>query len=78
VPPIDKAEIDHRFDYAQPTPVTQPQHVHNRAEYKRLAETLARTLPESREKSLAVTALEESLMWANAAIARNATTEEPK
>ena len=31
-------------------------------------------LPESREKSLAYTALEESLMWANAAIARNEIT----
>jgi hypothetical protein len=71
VPAIDKAEIDHRFDYVSPTEATQPMHIHNRAEYKRLAETLARTLPESREKSIAITALEESLMWANAAIARN-------
>jgi hypothetical protein len=68
---IDKAEIDHRFDYVAPNNTTADLHVHTRAEYKRLAETLARTLPESREKSLAITALEESLMWANAAIARN-------
>jgi hypothetical protein len=71
MPPIDKAEIDHRFDYVAPNNQTVPVHLHTRAEYKRLAETLARTIPESREKSLAITALEESLMWANAAIARN-------
>jgi hypothetical protein len=28
--------------------------------------------PESREKSLAITNLEQAVMWANAAIARNA------
>lgn len=28
-------------------------------------------VPDSREKSLAVTALEEAVMWANAAVARN-------
>lgn len=32
---------------------------------------IARLVPNSREKSLAITKLEESVMWANAAIARN-------
>jgi hypothetical protein len=42
-----------------------------RREYKELAHAMNDLLPESREKSLALTALEESLMWANACIARN-------
>jgi hypothetical protein len=66
-----KAEIDKRFDHHPPSGITASLHEHTRAEYKRLAETLTRTLPESRETSLAFTALEESLMWANASIARN-------
>lgn len=33
--------------------------------------------PESREKSLAVTNLEESVMWANASIARNPSSPLP-
>lgn len=37
-------------------------------EMARLYETVC---PESRERSLAMTRLEESVMWANAAIARN-------
>lgn len=71
MPQIDKAEIAHRFDYVAPEGLKVEVHRHTRDEYKRLGETMARVLPESREKSLAITALEESLMWANAAIARN-------
>jgi len=71
MPQIDKAEIAHRFTHVPPTDEKQRVHIHARSEYQRLGETMARTLPESREKSLAITALEESLMWANAAIARN-------
>ena len=66
-----QVDIDKRFDHHPPTPVSQPMHERTRTEYKRLAMDMARTLPESREKSLAITKLEESLMWANAAIARN-------
>jgi len=71
MPQIDKAEIDHRFDYVAPNDERRSLHEYTRQEYKSLAEAMARELPESREKSLAITALEESLMWANAAIARN-------
>jgi hypothetical protein len=71
MPDIDKDEVEKRFTHVEPNGVRAQLHEHARAEFKRLAETLARTLPESREKSLAFTALEESLMWANASIARN-------
>ncbi len=36
-----------------------------------LASLICRNAPESRERSLAMTKLEEAVMWANAAIARN-------
>ena len=43
-----------------------------------LADELDSLLPDGREKSLVFTKLEESMMWANAAIARvNPITEEP-
>lgn len=38
---------------------------------KTLAELFEMNCPESRELSLAMTKLEEAVMWANAAIARN-------
>jgi hypothetical protein len=36
-----------------------------------LAEEITRSCPECREKSLALTKVEEAVMWANAAIARH-------
>lgn len=42
-----------------------------RETFKNLATFVDDNLPESREKSMTLTKLEEALMWANAAIARN-------
>ena len=70
-PQIDQAEIEHRFRPHVPTDDGSALIEHTRAEFERLAETLARTLPEGREKSLAITALEESSFWAIAGIARS-------
>jgi hypothetical protein len=42
-----------------------------RAYGKELAEIINEVCPDSREKSLALTNLEQAVMWANAAIARN-------
>lgn len=69
---IDAAEIDLRFDYHEPTIGRSIDHAHAREAVKDLALNLAQGLPESREKSLAITALEECLFWTNAAIARAA------
>jgi antitoxin component of MazEF toxin-antitoxin module len=68
---MDQAEIAKRFDHHQPTDEKIGIHMEARREYKELAHAMNDLLPESREKSLALTALEESLMWANACIARN-------
>lgn len=42
-----------------------------RAKARELAELIEKRCPDSREKSLAHTNLEQAVMWANAAIARN-------
>lgn len=42
-----------------------------RAKAKELAELIYDSTPESREQSIAMTNLEQSVFWANAAIARN-------
>lgn len=42
-----------------------------RAKARELAELIDECCPDSREKSLAHTKLEEAAMWANASIARN-------
>jgi hypothetical protein len=64
-------QIDSIFTYHAPK-ADQP------ARYERVREVariLARTIndccPESREKSLAITSLQQSVMWANASIAIN-------
>jgi hypothetical protein len=70
MPPIDAAEIDRRFTYHRPEGQKVTDHDDVRREFKVFADGLAALLPESREKSLAFTALEEASFWAHAAIAR--------
>lgn len=68
---MDKMEIIKRFTYHAPQQ-GQPEiygEIRNRAQG--IALYLNDVCPESREKALAFTALEEAVMWANAAIARN-------
>lgn len=68
---IDQAEVERRFTHHVPGERKTPIHTAARAEFKDFAEKLNELLPESREKSLAFTALEESSFWAHAAVARN-------
>ncbi|SDP60485.1 hypothetical protein SAMN04487905_10611 [Actinopolyspora xinjiangensis] len=63
-------DIESRFTYHAPTDDRIEQHEQVRAEVRELAHRLNDTLPEGREKSVVMTKLEEALMWANAAIAR--------
>lgn len=63
-------EINKRFDHHPPTGEKIKMHENTRTVYKGLARVVNQ-LPESREKSVALTALEESMFWTNAAIARN-------
>jgi hypothetical protein len=62
-------DIENRFSYHQPTAETVKIHESVRAAYRTMAHFVAGQTPEGRHQSLALTALQESLMWANAAVA---------
>lgn len=66
---LSRAEIEFRFG---PTPVHVPEHAYEEidSEYQRLAGIIEDSLLESREKSLALTKLEESYQFATSAVAR--------
>lgn len=64
-------QLENNFKYHAPKE-GQPEKyeaLHNKA--KELAHMIDELCPNSREKSLAMTNLEQASMWANAAIARN-------
>ena len=63
--------IANDFRYHKPGLVAIAKHEKVRDEGLLYAKTLLSQCPESRELSLALTSLEEAVMWANAAIARN-------
>lgn len=68
---INQRELDTRFTYhPSPDEETVDKYQHLRASAKELAERIVDYVPESREQSLAITKLEEAVMWANAGIAR--------
>lgn len=62
-------DIEHRFTHHPPTPETVRQHEAVRAAYRTLAHYVAGDTPQGRHQALALTALQESCMWAMAAIA---------
>ena len=64
-----KADIESRFTFHPATKETGPKHDAIRADLKRLALKWHRELPDGRQKSLALTSLEEAQHWANAAVA---------
>ena len=68
---ISQDDIDNRFTYHPPAPGLVDRFVQIRSEARQLAITIVQSTPASREQSLAITALEEAVMWANAAIARH-------
>lgn len=63
--------LENSFKYHAPTPDSLPRYEAIRAEGRQFAALLLDLLPESRERSLALTAIEEAVMWANASVARN-------
>ena len=63
--------IENNFTYHPPKENQPERYEWVRGEAKNLALTIERCCPESRERSLAMTKLEEVIFWANAAIARN-------
>lgn len=69
-PSITRAEVERRFSW-HPVDATGREAVEQvREAAKMLAHTIAGQTPACREQSLAITALEEAVFWANAAASR--------
>jgi hypothetical protein len=64
-------QIENNFKYHAPKEGQPEKYERLRSEAKALALSISELAPDSREKSLAITKLEETVMWANASIARN-------
>lgn len=66
---IERAEIRRRFAFHPATAATGPKHDEVRALHRELALWVLAAVPSSREREHALTALQESMMWCNAAVA---------
>ena len=65
-------DLAHRFKYHPPrSEQRRRQHEAVRADCLALAEKLDATLPDGREKAVAISRVEEAMMWSNAALARS-------
>lgn len=62
--------IENNFTYHQPSGDQPERYEQIRGKAKELAYLIEDLCPDSREKSLAMTQLEDAVMWANASIAR--------
>ena len=67
--------LDKNFKYHPPKPDQIPRYERIRELAKEFAKELYSMTPSSREQSLAMTHLEDCVMWANASIARNENTD---
>lgn len=73
ISPATIADLEKRFTYHAPLPGQPARYFSIRETARAMAQLLVASCPPSRELSLALTHLEETVMWANAAIARNET-----
>jgi hypothetical protein len=67
---MSQEELNIRFTYHPPKEGQPEKYVALRDKAKELADMIVDMVPESREQSLALTACEQTVMWANAGIAR--------
>lgn len=65
----DRAELRRRFEFHASTPITAAKHGETRGRLRAVALWLLDNVPESRERTLALTHLQAAMMWSNAAIA---------
>jgi DNA-binding PadR family transcriptional regulator len=63
--------IDNNFTYHEPKGDQPRKYQRLREKGKEVAAIILDSCPDSRERSLALTKLEEAIFWANASIARN-------
>ena len=68
---MDHGDLINRFTFHPADRVKAVLHENIRDKALELALYLDTALPEGREKSLAITHLEEVMMWSNASVARN-------
>lgn len=68
---MNNPKIDNAFTYHAPKEGQPAKYQAIREKAKELAYLVDGLVPASREQSLAITKLEECVMWANAGIARN-------
>lgn len=71
VEPGKAMQVENAFTYHSPNADQVVRYKEIRDTAKNLAVVVLKLSPPSREQSLALTALEEAVMWTNAAIARN-------
>lgn len=64
-------DINNRFTYHKPKQGQLEKYEQIRDLARAYAKLIIKYCPDNRERSLAITKIEESVMWANAAIARN-------
>lgn len=65
------ARLENDFTYHAPKPGQADRYTYIRNVGRVFADAIVQETPPSREQSLALTAIEEAVFWANAAIARN-------
>lgn len=68
---IGKDDLNNRFTYHPPKEEQIGKYESIRRNGGVLAQMIDELVPDSREKSLAITKIEEAVMWANAGIARS-------
>lgn len=68
---MDEFLVEQRFTYHPPKESYAERYVEIRSYAKTFAILLTKACPDSRELSHALNKLDETVMWANAAIARN-------
>lgn len=69
---MDSGDIANRFEFhAAPDEEKRNLHSSVRNHIREVADYVNLVVPEGREKSLAITKLEEAMFWANAALARD-------
>lgn len=66
---LDDAELVNRFGYHRATADSAPQHAAVRDKCLEFAQWLNSNVPAGRDLSLALTSLQETMHWANSAIA---------
>jgi hypothetical protein len=66
---FERLEVKKRFSFHPATQATGPKHDDIRLKYRTIALWVLGNIPKSREQSLALTALQEAMMWSNAAVA---------